>query len=94
MASVLGNEVTYRLETLSALHIQAQQNNPPSSPSEGQAWLIGAAATGDWTGQAVDTIAAYYGGWLYIPPQAGMIGWHETAGEFQGYNGSSWVALV
>ena len=39
---------------------------PPVGPADGTAWIVGAAATGDWAGQD-DAIALFLnGGWLFV----------------------------
>lgn len=44
---------------------------PPASPSEGAMYIVGASATGDWSGQD-DNIAIYNSGWSFIAPVGGL----------------------
>jgi hypothetical protein len=45
---------------------------PPATPVDGTSWLIGASASGEWTGQAGKIAARQSGNWLYITPQDGL----------------------
>ncbi len=48
--------------------ISRQQSAPPLNPSEGDAYLVPAGATGEWLGEQ-DKIAAFHSdAWLYIEP--------------------------
>lgn len=50
-------------------------STPPASPAEGQLWIVGAAATGDWTGQE-DNLAQYIGAsWNFYIPFEGFKVW-------------------
>ncbi len=45
---------------------------PPAMPAEGQCWIVGSAATGEWSGQD-GTIALWTaGGWRFLAPREGM----------------------
>lgn len=44
---------------------------PPGSPSNFDAYIIGASATGDWSGQD-GKVAVYLDGWKYITPSEGL----------------------
>lgn len=40
-------------------------NAPPASPEAGQAWIVGAAPTGAWSGRAHHMAVATAGGWRF-----------------------------
>lgn len=44
---------------------------PPASPSAGDAYIVGASATGDWASQD-GNIAIYNSGWEFIAPTGGI----------------------
>jgi hypothetical protein len=45
---------------------------PPTTPAEGQCWIVGPAPTGEWSGQD-GTIALWTaGGWRFLAPREGM----------------------
>lgn len=46
---------------------QIALNTPPGSPTEGDAYVIGASPTGAWAGRA-NCLAGYFGGaWVFVP---------------------------
>ena len=45
---------------------------PPGSPSEGDAYIPAATATGDWTGQE-HKLAMYYSGWIFRDVHIGEV---------------------
>lgn len=65
---------------------------PPASPTEGQAWGVGASATGDWAGQ--DGMIATWrgGGWLFVVPRDGWQAWVRDTGEMQVWSAGAWHA--
>ncbi|PKB14229.1 uncharacterized protein DUF2793 [Novosphingobium kunmingense] len=66
------NEALARIDALLHLAVEAVQAAPPDGPSDGQAWIIAPAPSGDWSERA-GLIAARQGGqWLYFVPREGM----------------------
>lgn len=52
--------------------IEAVAATPPATPQDGQCWLIGASATGAWSGRS-GAIACYQQGqWLFQLPRDGL----------------------
>ena len=45
---------------------------PPPSPGAGQGWIVGAGATGDWSGREGALALWTAGGWRFVAPSAGM----------------------
>lgn len=45
---------------------------PPTAPSPGRCWMLGATPTGAWAGHAHALAAWTDGGWRFHPPAAGM----------------------
>ena len=63
------------------------QDAPPPAPTVGQCWIVGAAPTGDWAGQAGRIAGMTDGGWRFVLPREGMRFWWtggETTVEFRG----------
>ena len=67
---------------------------PPSSPSEGQAWALGASPSGAWSGQAGKIATWRGGGWLFVGPRDGWMGWVRDVAELQVFSGGAWVTLA
>lgn len=66
-------------------------NTPPVAAVSGQAWVVGPAPTGAWSGHA-DALAGWTdGGWRFAPPTPGMTVWIEEAADFARYSDGSWV---
>lgn len=66
------NEALARIDALLHLAVEAEQNDPPASPSDGECWIIGTVPTGVWSGHPGE-IAMWQGGnWLFAMPQPGM----------------------
>lgn len=64
---VTHNEAIIILQTLSKGVLSIGDTAPPGSPDEGDAYIVGTAATGAWNGWD-DHIATWYSGaWLFLP---------------------------
>ena len=63
---------------------------PPSSPSNGDRYIVASGATGDWSGH--DGEIAWYenGVWYFIPKKEGMFVYVKDEDKLYYYNGSSW----
>lgn len=66
------NESLLGLDVLVQCAVRAMgRNAPPAAPAEGERYVIGAAPTGAWTGQAGKLADWRNGGWAYAQPQPG-----------------------
>lgn len=63
---------------------------PPTSPADGDVYIVAAAATGDWNGKD-DQVAYFQGGWKFIVPREGIDFWVNDEDISYSYDGSSWV---
>jgi hypothetical protein len=64
---VTHNAALNMLQILGCRVVQATQNGPPGSPTEGLVWLIGTTPTGAWVGHA-NALAGWFGGaWVFVP---------------------------
>lgn len=88
-------EVTHN-QALNALDILTQPNVisflsvPPSSPINGQAWIVGAAPSGAWAAKEAQ-IAAWFDGWLFLIPKAGWTVFDQDSGRSYIFSGVSWI---
>ena len=66
--------------------------SPPGSPADGDAYIVGASATGDWSGQ--DNKIAYYDAdataWKFATPAEGWRAWVQDEDKSYRYDGSAW----
>lgn len=64
---------------------------PPAGPVAGQCWVVGAGATGVWSGREGALAGWTAGGWRFITPREGMAVWSIADGTFARFAGSTWV---
>lgn len=67
-------------------------NTPPGSPSDGDVYIIGAAPTGAWAGNAgkVARWSANDGAWDFYTPKNGWMVQSNSAREVYRYTGGAW----
>ena len=89
------NEALARIDGL--LHPAVEgppQASPPSAPSPGDCFLVGAGASGTWEGQDGTLALWTEGGWRFLPPQPGTMVWDKLSGHWRHWNGSEWRAAL
>nr|DAY31530.1 MAG TPA: Baseplate wedge protein [Caudoviricetes sp.] len=69
---------------------KAVLNTPPTSPIEGEMYIIGDAPTGTWEGKAKHLAGFFAGVWLIVAPRAGWRVWLEE-GKAMRYQGDRWT---
>jgi hypothetical protein len=67
---------------------------PPGSPAEGDAYIVAAAPTGAWTGQAGKVAAWQDGAWAFYTPREGWLAWVADENTIYAYDGSAWAIGV
>lgn len=71
-------------------------SDPPSSPADGDAYIVVGSASDDWEGHEDDIALAIGGAWYFIPARKGMICYVESLDDYVAYKGAtdpSWVAF-
>jgi hypothetical protein len=63
----------------------------PSTPSPGQCWIVGAAATGVWQGRDNAIACWTAGGWRFAVANNGMKVWSLADNVEARFNGTAWV---
>ncbi len=84
------NEAIVAIDAL--LHSTVQGvgiDSPPAAPEPGNAWIVGAAPTGDWAGHAGEIASWTEGGWRFAAPRAGMEVWAESLAQPVRYHAAS-----
>ena len=66
------NEMAARIDALLHGAIEGQLAIPPAAPTDGQAWLVAANASAEWTGKSGMIAARQAGNWLFAAPRDGM----------------------
>jgi hypothetical protein len=64
--------------------------NPPAAPELGQSWLVGAGATGAWTGREGQLANWTEAGWQFVVPREGMTIWQKAAGHWLVWTAGGW----
>lgn len=89
---VTHNEALLRLDALvQASAVSRTQTSPPPSPSEGDAYLLPANPTGDWTGRAGSLAAWQDGVWTFFAPQTGWCVWVVSEAALVVFDGANWA---
>jgi hypothetical protein len=70
--------------------IDKDLTTPPSSPANGQAYIVGTSSTDLWSSKD-EQIAFYNNGWEFIVPREGLTLWINDEDCLYTYNGTSWV---
>lgn len=90
---VTHNEAVELLDVIVQLTLEAIESTlPPANAAEGQAWAIGAGATGAWASYAGDIAAWRNGGWLFVTPKTGWRAYDKTTQKIYVYSALAWVA--
>ncbi len=86
LRALTANDLINRLAALaSPLVLDRDLTAPPGSPSEGDTYIVGGSATGDWSGED-GNIAAYYSGWIFVTPRGGMTAYVSDEKLWLGYS--------
>ncbi len=89
------NEAIELLDMVVQLTLEtADATVPPSAPSEGQTWALGASAVGAWAGQDGMIASWRGGGWLFAAPQDGWMAWCKDAANLKVRTGGAWQTLA
>lgn len=67
---------------------------PPTAPTLGQCWVVGAAPTGAWSDQANALTGWTSGGWRFIRPREGMTVWSIADAAFARFESGIWAVGV
>ncbi|WP_234029055.1 DUF2793 domain-containing protein [Aurantiacibacter spongiae] len=66
------NEALALIDALLHPVIEGEADTPPTSPENGECWLVGAGATGAWIGRDGRIACRQAGTWLFAAPVTGM----------------------
>ncbi|GLV25798.1 DUF2793 domain-containing protein [Sphingobium sp. Cam5-1] len=88
---VFHNEALARIDML--LHGAAEsadEDVPPTSPDDGQCWIVADGASGSWLGQDGSVACWTGGGWRFAAPRAGLTLRVVDRGHMMYFDGSDW----
>ena len=81
------NEAHVLADVLLHASCQGTAATPPVAPVEGDAWIVGEEADGDWAGHDGQLAAWQAGTWLFVTPRDGMRVFDLSSGRFALYRG-------
>jgi len=90
--AITHNEGLRRLDALIQASVETARSSPPEAPVAGQNFIVAAAPTGAWAGQAGNIAAFQDGAWEFLEPQAGWRVWRKDSAAFRMFDGVAWVA--
>lgn len=89
---VFHNEALMRIDALLEPVVEAVMlDDPPASPDPGQCWVVGAAPSGAWAGEARAIAAWSEGGWRFLAPAIATTVWSRAEALFARFDGSDWI---
>lgn len=89
---VFVNEALTRLDGLVHAAIESETATPPTTPVDGQAWLVGSGASGAWAGQSGQIALRQQGQWMFATPQDGMRLLNKASGQQMLRRAGAWLA--
>lgn len=89
---VTHNEALYQFDALlCARFLDRDLSAPPSSPADGDAYLVKATATGAWAGQDGKIASCADGAWRFYAPFAGLVAYVADETAMLVFDGSAWT---
>ena len=67
---------------------------PPTAPTIGECWLLGASPSGAWAGHGGAIAGWTAGGWRFVTPREGMAVWAGPEAGVARYVAGGWLAGV
>lgn len=67
---------------------------PPSSPEQGDRYIVGPSPSGPWAGQALSIAAWQDGAWAFYMPREGWLTWVADENVLLVFDGSGWSAAA
>lgn len=88
------NESLRRLDAIVMLSLKDRDlSAPPTTPTEGDRYLVGAAASGAWAGRSGAIAAFQDGAWASLAPRPGWIAFLEDEAAAIVRGATDWIAL-
>ncbi|MGX7951408.1 DUF2793 domain-containing protein [Tsuneonella sp. HG249] len=82
------NEALSLCDALLHPAIKGEAATPPTDPEDGDCWLVGVDATGEFSDRAGQLACRQAGQWLYAVPRSGMCAFDLSTGQQVVYAGA------
>jgi len=87
------NEALTRSDALGSARVESRDAIiPPAAPIDGEAYIVGHGAIGDWEDQDDDLALFLNGGWDFVTPWSGLTVWVENERTQVTFDDGTWVA--
>lgn len=86
------NEALSLVDGLLHCAIEGEIASPPTSPADGQAWLVATGASGAWAGEEGKIALRQQGQWLFASPCDGMRLLNKQTGQLVLRRAGAWAA--
>src|SRR5690554_989437 len=80
--AITHNEALRRLDAMIQASVETVRSSPPDEPAAGQNFIVSAAGSGPWAGQAGNIAAFQDGAWEFLVPQEGWRVWRRDSDAF------------
>jgi hypothetical protein len=87
---VFVNEALVRIDALLHARVGGIASSPPTSPVDGNCWIVGANPLAEWAGEAASIACRAAGNWLFVAPLNGMSVTLGTSGQIMRYRSGQW----
>jgi hypothetical protein len=87
------NEALRLLDAVVQLAVASVTATPPGTPVEGERHIVGAGASGLWSGHDGDIALRRDGAWTFIAPKAGFVAFNRATGRLLFHNAGGWIDL-
>ena len=84
------NEALARMDAIAQMRLIDIDVLSPPVATDGAAYGVGIAATGDWAGQDGDIAIYSNGSWVFLTPKSGWKAWNETTDVALLHDGTQW----